>query len=369
MDLTDLIKAISERKEKTRSYDTTAVVRRIEGRTAWVHIPGGVDETPVKMTIKAAPGDTVQVRISGGQAWITGNATAPPTDDTLAMHATRAVQLVEKVVSKVKEVADSAQKIAGNTNQYFWHTEEGSDTGAHITELPQEEFLDDPDNGGGNLLARSNGIAIRNGLTELATFGSNFIELAKNSTASVIRMCAGKLAIHASYSGAALVSQADYDDDSYNPTYCSISMTATHSRSGYTDRMAGLSLIANAGLNLTRAVVSADQLLLNGGDFHLGGDFYLGAETAISDWGDFLKYSTDTITNANDAPKNTIFRLNNSHGVSNAPVSNACFLITIGSSSTNKIQFCTAANVSTYELYMRKCSGGSWGSWKSITFS
>ena len=177
MDLSDLIKAISERKEKTRSYDTTAVVRRIEGRTAWVHIPGGVEETPVKMTIKASPGDTVQIRIGGGKAWITGNATAPPTDDTLAMHATRAVQLVEKVVSKVKEVAESAQKIAGNTNQYFWHTEEGSDTGAHITEIPQEEFLADPENGGGNLLARSNGIAIRKGLQEIATFSGDGLSI------------------------------------------------------------------------------------------------------------------------------------------------------------------------------------------------
>lgn len=185
MDLSDLIKAISERKEKTRSYDTTAVVRRIEGRTAWVHIPGGVEETPVKMTIKASPGDTVQIRIGGGKAWITGNATAPPTDDTLAIHATRAVQLVEKVVSKVKEVAESAQKIAGNTNQYFWHTKEGSDTGAHITELPQEEFLEDPENGGANLLARSNGIAIREGTTELAAFAADFLRIGQEDEANI----------------------------------------------------------------------------------------------------------------------------------------------------------------------------------------
>lgn len=69
--------------------------------------------------------------------------------------------------------ANYAARIASNTNQYFWHTESGTDTGAHITEIPQEDFLADPANGGGNLLARSNGIAVRNGLTELATFGSN----------------------------------------------------------------------------------------------------------------------------------------------------------------------------------------------------
>lgn len=63
--------------------------------------------------------------------------------------------------------------IAANTDQYFWHTETGEDTGAHITEIPKEDFLDDPENGGGNLLARSNGIAVRNGLEELASFGAN----------------------------------------------------------------------------------------------------------------------------------------------------------------------------------------------------
>ena len=63
--------------------------------------------------------------------------------------------------------------IAENTNQYFWHTETGTDTGAHITEKTKEEFLDDPQNGGGNLLARSNGIAVRDGLEELAIFGAD----------------------------------------------------------------------------------------------------------------------------------------------------------------------------------------------------
>lgn len=74
-------------KKKTQGYDTTATVKRIEGKTAWVHIPGGVAETPVKMTINATEGDTVQVRVSGGKAWITGNATKPPTDDTMAIDA------------------------------------------------------------------------------------------------------------------------------------------------------------------------------------------------------------------------------------------------------------------------------------------
>ena len=162
----------------TEPYDTTAEVVRIEGSTAWVHIPGGVDETPVQMTVNAEPGDTVQVRVGGGTAWITGNASAPPTDDKTANAAKQtATEAQEAAVeasdtaTRAERNADSAIKIAGNTAQHFWFTETGSDTGAHITEVTEEEFLSDPQNGGGNLLARSNGIAIRDGMTELASFG------------------------------------------------------------------------------------------------------------------------------------------------------------------------------------------------------
>lgn len=160
-------------KPKTSPYDTTATVRRVEGGTAWVHIPGGVDETPVKLTISAKPGDAVQVRVTGGRAFLTGNATAPPTDDTTAQKAVAQVGTVSKIVQTVKGVAERTARIAGNTAQYFWHTETGTDTGVHITEIPQDEFLADPENGGGNLLARSNGVAVRDGLVELATFSAD----------------------------------------------------------------------------------------------------------------------------------------------------------------------------------------------------
>ena len=157
---------------KTQAYDTPATVLRDDGDILWVHIPGGVDETPIKKTIDAKRGDVIQVRVGGGTAWATGNQTAPPTDDTKAKAVEAKTTVIEKVVNTVKNVAEKAYKIAGNTDQYFWVTESGTDTGAHITEIPKEDFLDDPDNGGGNLLARSNGIAVRDGMSELATFSS-----------------------------------------------------------------------------------------------------------------------------------------------------------------------------------------------------
>lgn len=173
---------IAASKPKTQAFDTTATVTRVENGIAWVHIPGGVRETPVNLTISAQAGDTVQVRVSEGRAFLVGNASAPPTDDHVANEAVQSVKSTNKVVTMVKDLAERAAKIAGNTNQYFWHTESGTDTGAHITEIPQEEFLADPENGGGNLLARSNGVAVRDGLQELAVFGTETAIYTKSGT-------------------------------------------------------------------------------------------------------------------------------------------------------------------------------------------
>ena len=82
----ELMEALQPKKG-TSAYDTQATVTRVEGDTLWVHIPGGVDETPIQRTIAASEGDVVQVRVSGGNAFAVGNASAPPTDDTTALLA------------------------------------------------------------------------------------------------------------------------------------------------------------------------------------------------------------------------------------------------------------------------------------------
>lgn len=77
--------------------------------------------------------------------------------------------------------------IATDTAQYFWFTSGGSDNGAHITEIDKETFQNTP--AGGNLLATSNGIAVREALNELASFGSNGAiigEIANNKTRAEI---------------------------------------------------------------------------------------------------------------------------------------------------------------------------------------
>ena len=99
-------------------------------------------------------------------------------------------------VAPVSTVANEAKQIASDTAQYFWFKSTGSDTGAHITEKTKAQFETSPS--GSNLLARSTGLAIREGLTELATFGANLIQLGKNSARTIIELCGGSGTISSS---------------------------------------------------------------------------------------------------------------------------------------------------------------------------
>lgn len=83
-------------KQEPQAYDTQATVTRVDGNLLYVHIPGGVDETPVQRTVNASEGDNIQIRIGGGSAWAVGNASAPPTDDTQANIATLNAALAQR---------------------------------------------------------------------------------------------------------------------------------------------------------------------------------------------------------------------------------------------------------------------------------
>ena len=127
----------SANKKGTSPYDTQAEVVRVEGDTAWVRIPGGVDETPVRLTMNANPGDMVQVRVSGGRAWLTGNASSPPTDNTeaykardTAFEAVRIAEASEKEAERAKEAADSAENSAKRAQDKAVEAEEAAEDAA-----------------------------------------------------------------------------------------------------------------------------------------------------------------------------------------------------------------------------------------------
>ena len=111
-DLAGIIK--SSDSKATAPYDTKATVKKVENGIAWVQIPGGVDETPVQMTLSAKAGDTVQVRVSGGRAWITGNGTNPPTDDTRANQAYNIADNAIIDAQRARNAADNAEASAAD---------------------------------------------------------------------------------------------------------------------------------------------------------------------------------------------------------------------------------------------------------------
>lgn len=108
-----LVKAVSDiQNKKAKGYDTQAQVTRIEGNTAYVHIPGGVDETPAQLTINAKKGDQVRVRVAGGTAWLVGNASNPPTDDATANAASAVANTASAMAGEAIESANIAQEAA-----------------------------------------------------------------------------------------------------------------------------------------------------------------------------------------------------------------------------------------------------------------
>lgn len=172
--LRDMREAMSARQEPS-PYDSPATVSRVDiDGTAWVRIAGSETETPVRLTINAKAGDTVQVRVGGGTAWLTGNSTRPPTDDataviaqetaneanTIAKANAEELQRVDEEVRDTQDAVTEARAIADATNQHFW----ADDNGVHISTAEGEA------SSGKNLLMNVLGILLRINSLPLAQF-------------------------------------------------------------------------------------------------------------------------------------------------------------------------------------------------------
>lgn len=136
-DLAKLVVAIIEKKDskKPKALDTVGTVTRVDGDYAYIRFAGSDDETPVKETITVKKGDKVQVRSSKGSAWIVGNETAPPTDDTLA----------KKAMSQANKAGQTAKKASDLTivNDTLYYLASDQDEGVTVedegwTKEPQE---------------------------------------------------------------------------------------------------------------------------------------------------------------------------------------------------------------------------------------
>ena len=178
--ISEFVGAIStDTPEPNTTYDAT-VARVDSDGTVWVSVEGSNNETPTaSVSSEAKKGDAVKVEWRNNKLYLAGNYTDPAA-------GVETVKAVEVKAGQAMDLADSAKADVKSVNQYFWHVKNGAERGAHITEVPQAVFSADPENGGGNLLATSNGIAVRDGLTELATFGASGAQIGLDSEGHVV---------------------------------------------------------------------------------------------------------------------------------------------------------------------------------------
>ena len=108
-DLFDQIMKAIDKKTKKAGTNYTGKVTRVEGDTAFVQFDGSaINDTPVKLSIDAKPGDSVRIMVQGGKAWLTGNDTAPPTNDTAALRD------MQDETSHIRETANQVAITVGN---------------------------------------------------------------------------------------------------------------------------------------------------------------------------------------------------------------------------------------------------------------
>lgn len=175
--MNEFVKEIASamKESKTKAYDTVAKVLRVDEKTAYVHIDGGADETPAQMTINCKTGDTVKIRVSGGKAWLTGNITAPPTDDSVAIKANKTATKVKKSYENFKDATEEnfssqedkiseAAKVATNFMKYI----EG--LGLVVGDMRGNTL-------GQNALLDANGMCVRNNNSEIVRFGITDIKI------------------------------------------------------------------------------------------------------------------------------------------------------------------------------------------------
>lgn len=175
--MNDFVKEIAStmKQSKTKAYDTVAKVLRVDEKTAYVHIDGGADETPAQMAINCKTGDAVKIRVSGGKAWLTGNITAPPTDDSVAIKANKTATKVKKSYENFKDITEEnfssqedkiaeAAKVATNFMKYI----EG--LGLVVGDMRGNTL-------GQNALLDANGMCVRNNNSEIVRFGITDIKV------------------------------------------------------------------------------------------------------------------------------------------------------------------------------------------------
>lgn len=167
-ELRDFVDAVRGSETSTECVVTGTVARVDPDGTAWVQIGQNAEPTPCARNMACHAGDEVTVRIADHKATVTGNASAPATDDHAANVAHGVASVAQETATVAQDTAEVAQstanqakKVASNAatkadvaeiaaqeaarvaaavNQHFWDDERG----AHVTEEAKDEYQQEP---------------------------------------------------------------------------------------------------------------------------------------------------------------------------------------------------------------------------------
>ena len=97
---------------------------------------------------------------------------------------THSTAIYNQALTNANEKSESAITLAEGTNEHFWN----DNTGAHVTQITQDEWNDSSSpnyHSGGNTLITSEGMAIRDGVTELAVFGASGAQIGQADSSNI----------------------------------------------------------------------------------------------------------------------------------------------------------------------------------------
>lgn len=130
-------------EQKKSGSDYTGTVTMVKGSTAYVRFTGAeISDTPVSMSVDCKPGDKVRVRVANGRAWLTGNDTKPPTNDTenIAEVKNENAALLDRIRELEERLDAKPDILTGSTSAF---TAEARATGGIIGTFGVE-FIDPP---------------------------------------------------------------------------------------------------------------------------------------------------------------------------------------------------------------------------------
>lgn len=312
--MNDFVKEIAStmKQSKTKAYDTVAKVLRVDEKTAYVHIDGGADETPAQMAINCKTGDTVKIRVSGGKAWLTGNITAPPTDDSVAIKANKTATKVKKSYENFKDITEEnfssqedkiaeAAKVATNFMKYI----EG--LGLVVGDMRGNTL-------GQNALLDANGMCVRNNNSEIVRFGITDIKVVNEDGDPVY---SGTGSVVKSQNNVVLSTQQTKDANDtnvggkaalelyYDSAKDNMSLSlSVKSGTSYTDLYESIGNGIYADNSSTR-IVSSDVIKLDAGRIYLS--TYLGAWRPYFCAGDSISATFGTAGYITSSGKDVIF--------------------------------------------------------------